>query len=206
MAVGMYFLLWRWGFRRTQSIFWLWRPRGEPGTAPAILPWAWGQRPQEAVCSTETPASKSLLTAGLPGRGAMPILFLPFWGEDFLLLAARTILMDTITVFHSKLYDYLVNKKIHSHPPSQLDHILCLICWLFSSLYGESRLHIVGIQGIFDVWMNALVMEMVGEHIPRKVMTQMMFDQCQLLVGEAWKRVVWVAATVFVEVINSGDL
>lgn len=46
-------------------------------------------------------------------------------------------------------------------------------------------MHIVGIQGIFDGWMNALVMEIVGEHIPRKVMTQMMFDQCRLLVGEA---------------------
>lgn len=67
---GWYFLLWRWGFRRKQSIFCLWWPRGVPGSAPATLPLAWGQRPQEVVGSTETPASKTHLTARLPGRGA----------------------------------------------------------------------------------------------------------------------------------------
>ena len=46
---------------------------------------------------------------------------------------------------------------------------LYLICSLLDSLYEGPRLHRVGIQAIFDEWINALVMEVIGEHVPRKI-------------------------------------
>lgn len=64
---------------------------------------------------------------------------------------------------------YLI-KKINSHLSPQPNYMyLYLIFSVLDSLYEGPRLHRVGIQAIFDEWINALVMEMIGECVTRKI-------------------------------------